>query len=156
MSARTVSRAQHLVPATLVLGLAALVFWLSVTREPAGAFLFPRLIGGVMLGLALWNFARAALGLARVGDGVASGTLRRVAPGVIVMLALVLFAAKALGFYAASFLAFVALHALHDPAPHGSARVWAKRVGVAAGFMLVVYALFTLLLKVQLPRGALL
>lgn len=156
MSARPTSRAQHLVPASLVLALAAVVFWLSVTREPADAFLFPRLIGGIMLLLALWNFARAALGLARVGDGVSFAALGRIAPGVLVMLVLVLFAAKAAGFYTASFVAFVTLYALHDPAPHGAVGTWVKRVGVAAGFMLVIYALFTLLLKVQIPRGALL
>jgi hypothetical protein len=49
--------------------LAATVTWLSFTREPADAFLFPRIISVVMVLLAAWNFARAALGLARVGAG---------------------------------------------------------------------------------------
>ena len=154
MSGATPSRAQHVVPATLVLALAAVVCWLSFTREPADAFLFPRLIGSVMLLLAIWNLARAALGLARVGDGLTLGGVATVLPGVLIMLALVLFAAKALGFYAASFLAFVTLHSLHDPAPHRSLRSWARRLLVASAFMLVIYCLFTLLLKVQIPRGA--
>jgi len=156
VTARSASRTRHLLPASLVLALAATVFWLSVTREPADAFLFPRLTGGIMLLLAAWNFARAALGLARTGDGLDRTTLGRVAPGVLVMLVLVLFAAKALGFYTASFVAFVVLYSLYDPAPHDSPVTWAKRLAIAAAFMLVVYLLFTLLLKVQIPRGALL
>lgn len=147
------TRTQHLVPAIAVLGIAATVTWLSFTREPAGAFLFPRLIASVMLVLAIWNAARAALGLARVGSGITARETLTVLPGVIVMLAYVLFAAKALGFYLASFLTFVILYALYDPASHLSVRSWARRLVTAALFMLVIYALFTLLLKVQTPRG---
>ena len=146
-------RTRHLVPAVAVLGIAATVAWLSFTREPADAFLFPRLISGVMLALAAWNAARAALGLSRVGAGIALAEIRTVAPGVLVMLVYVLFAARELGFYAASFVAFVALYSLHDPAPHARASSWVRRVLVALGFMVVIWALFTLLLKVQTPRG---
>ncbi len=149
----TASRAQHLAPALGVLALAATVAWLSFTREPAAAFLFPRLISGVMLGLALWNLVRAALGFARVGRGLDAGTVRRVAPGIVVMLVYVLFAAKALGFYAASFLAFVALHSLYDPRPRARIGSWARRIGIAFAVLFVVHALFAWLLKVQTPRG---
>ena len=143
-------RTRHLVPAVAVLGIAATVAWLSFTREPADAFLFPRLISGVMLALAAWNAARAALGLSRVGAGIALAEIRTVAPGVLVMLVYVLFAARELGFYVAS---FVALCSLHGPAPHARASSWVRRVLVALGFMVVIWALFTLLLKVQTPRG---
>lgn len=149
----TPNRAQHLVPATLVLGLAATVAWLSFTREPAGAFLFPRLISVVMVLLAGWNFARAALGLARVGAGLSAGVLARLTPGVLVMLVYVFLAARWLGFYAASWAAFVAIYALYDPAPHSSAAAWTRRLLVPAGFMVVIYLLFNTLLKVQTPRG---
>jgi len=148
------SRAQHLVPAVAVLLLSIVVVWLSYTREPAGAFLFPRLISSVMLLLAIWNAARAALGLARVGSGVSRGELVTVLPGVLVTLVYVLFAAKGLGFYVASFITFIVLYALYDPAPHDRPASWLRRVLVAFGFMLVIYGLFTLLLKVQTPRGA--
>lgn len=147
------TRAQHLAPAVAILGVAIVVAWLSFTREPAAAFLFPRLIACVMLLLAIWNAARAALGLARVGTGFTAREARTIAPGVLVMLVYVLFAAKALGFYVASFMAFVILYALYDPAPHTQASSWLRRVAVAAGFMAVIYLLFTVLLKVQTPRG---
>jgi len=149
----TSNRAQHLVPATMVLLLAGVVAWLSFTREPAGAFLFPRLISVVMLGLAGWNFARAALGLARVGGGLSAGLFLRIAPGAVVMLIYVFLAARSLGFYAASYLAFVAIYALYDPASHASPSAWARRLAIPAGFMAVIYLLFNTLLKVQTPRG---
>jgi hypothetical protein len=146
-------RLQHLVPATLIFALAATVTWLSFTREPADAFLFPRIISVVMIGLAVWNFARAALGLARVGTGLSTGLLIRTAPGVAVTLVYVFFVAKWLGFYPASWLACVMIYALYDPAPHSSAAAWAKRILVPAGFTVIIYLLFNTLLKVQTPRG---
>lgn len=149
------SRLQHLLPASLILLLALTVTWLSYTREPADAFLFPRLISSVMVLLAIWNFIRAATGLARVGDGLSGKTLLNLAPGVAVMLLLVYFGAKTLGFYAASFLAFVCVYSLYDPASHMALKSWLRRLLVTAVFMAVIYALFTLLLKVQTPRGLL-
>ena len=145
--------AQHLVPGVLILLLALTVAWLSFTREPSDAYLFPRLISSVMLLLAVWNFCRALFGLARVGDGLSAGTLVRIAPGVMVMVVFVYFAAKILGFYVASFTAFLCLYSLYDPAPHWAIASWIKRIAVAAVFMLVIYGLFTMLLKVQTPRG---
>ena len=151
------SRARHLAPALAMLALAAAVAWLGFTREPAGAYLFPRLISGVMLALASWNLARAALGPARAeagtGEGFDAGTLRRAGPGVAVALAYALFAAKALGFYVASYLAFVALHALYDRRPHDRIGSWARRFALAFAVLFVVHALFAWLLRVQTPRG---
>jgi len=148
-----ITRVQHLLPATVILVLALTVAWLSFTREPAGAFLFPRMIGSVMLLLAIWNFIRAAIGLARIGDGLSKSATINMLPGVILMAFFILFAAKFFGFYAASFMAFLSVYALYDPASHLSVASWIKRLLVASGFMLVIYGLFTLLLKVQTPRG---
>ena len=146
-------RIQHLFPAAMVLMLAAAVTWLSYTREPSDAFLFPRLISSVMIVLAIWNFVRAALGLAKVGDGIEGKTILRILPGVVVMIVLIYFAAKSLGFYVASFLAFLCAYSLYDPASHAAPRSWIKRLIITAVFMAVIYALFTVLLKVQTPRG---
>lgn len=146
-------RIQHLIPALSVLLLAATVAYLSFTREPAESFLFPRLVSVVMLGLAIWNFLRAATGLSRVGGGISFGMIKTIAPGLIVMVIYVFFAAKYLGFYVSSLIAFFLLFSLYDPATHKDVRTWAKRVVISVLFMLVIYALFTLLLKVQTPRG---
>ncbi len=148
-----VSRAQHLIPAIAILALALIVAWLSYTREPAAAFLFPRLIGSVMLLLALWNFVRALLGMAKVGDGLRGTAVLNLLPGLVLLLVFVLFAAKYLGFYAASTAAFFGVYSLYDPASHLSLRSWLKRLVITIGFMAVIYGLFSLLLKVQTPRG---
>ncbi|MEE9333692.1 MAG: tripartite tricarboxylate transporter TctB family protein [Granulosicoccaceae bacterium] len=147
------NRAQHIVPAILVLLLAGTVAWISFTREPADAYLFPRLIAGAMLILATWNFIRAAAGLAKVGGGVNAKELLAILPGLLVMVVFVFFAAKKLGFYVASITAFFVLYSLYDPSPHTKPMVWLKRVVISLMFMAVIYGLFTLLLKVQTPRG---
>lgn len=147
------SRLQHLMPATLVLLLGASVTWISFTAEPAPAFVFPRLIALILLVLAGWNFTRAALGLAKVGSGVTGPELVKVLPGLAIMLLLCFVAARWLGFYTGGFIAFVALYAAYDPAPHTALRSWLKRLAIGAGFMAVIYALFAVLLKVQTPRG---
>ena len=150
----TARRLQHVVPAGAVLATAGIVLWLSFTREPAGAFLFPRVISVVFAALALWNFVRAASGMARVGGGVSAAQLLWVAPGLAVMVLLVALAARALGFYVGATLAFFAVYTIYDPAPLTSGRSWLRRATVTFAFMAVIYALFALLLRVQTPRGA--
>lgn len=146
-------RAQHLFPAVCVLLLAGTVAFLSFTREPASAFLFPRMVSVVMLGLALWNFFRAASGRSKVGSGLSLEIVKNVLPGLVVLILYVFFAAKYLGFYLSSLITFFILFSLYDPASHKQPRVWLKRIVISVLFMLVIYALFTLLLKVQTPRG---
>jgi len=146
-------RIQHLFPALSVLLLAAAVAYLSFTREPADSFLFPRLVSVVMLVLAVWNFIRAAVGLSKVGTGVSLEMIKSIFPGLLVMVVYVFFAAKYFGFYVSSLVTFFVLFSLYDPDSHKNLRVWVKRIVVSVLFMLVIYALFTLLLKVQTPRG---
>lgn len=148
-------RIQHLVPASVVLVLAAVVTTLSFTQEPAAAFLFPRIISVVMLTLAFWNFMRAALGLAKVGGGVPMRSFLNIAPGLVVVLLLVFGALTWLGFYAASFIAFLAMYTIYDPVPPGDGRAWLKRIVVTTCFMAVIYGLFDQVLQVQTPRGIL-
>lgn len=151
MTARTL---QHVFPSLAVLAIALVVGWLSFTQQPAAAFLFPRIISVVFIALALWNFARAALGLARVGAGIDRTTFLNLLPGVFVIGLYVLLGARNLGFYTAGTLTFLVLYTLYDPAPLGSVRDWGKRILVTAAFMLVIYALFALVLQVQTPRGS--
>lgn len=150
---KPMTRLQHLIPAVVILALSLTVAYLSFTREPAAAFLFPRFISAVMLLLAVWNFIRAALGVARVGDGLSNRLLMNLLPGVALMSVFVLFAAKYFGFYAASWVAFFSVYSLYDPASHLSINSWIKRLVVTSVFMIVIYCLFSLLLKVQTPRG---
>ena len=146
-------RLQHLIPATIIFGLAAVVVWLSFTQEPAGAFQFPRVISIVFILLAIWNFIRAATGLARVGRGIERSEAMNILPGMIVMLLLVFWGAKALGFYVASTIAFFAVYSLYDPAPISSIKDWLKRAVVTLVFMTIIYVLFSMVLQVHTPRG---
>lgn len=146
-------RLQHLVPATIILGLAVVVAWLSFTQEPAGAFQFPRVISVIFVLLAIWNFIRAATGLARVGRGIERGEAMNILPGMIVMLLLVFWGAKALGFYVASTIAFFAVYSIYDPASISSIKDWLKRAAVTLVFMTIIYVLFSMVLQVHTPRG---
>ncbi len=149
----TASRTQHLVPSAIVLLIAIAVGWLSFTREPAAAFLFPRMISVFFMALAVWNFVRAAMGLAKVGSGIDRATILNLLPGVVVMGVYMLLGARNLGFYAASAITFFVLYSIYDPAPLASARDWLKRIVVTSCFMAIIYGLFALVLQVQTPRG---
>ena len=74
-------------------------------------------------------------------------------PGLVVMAIYVFIGAKLLGIFAASFIAFLTIYTIYDPAPLQDARAWGKRIIVTAAFMAVIYGLFNALLKVQTPTG---
>ncbi len=152
MSDMSLPRLQHIVASAGVMIVGIWVAYLSYTQQPSEAFLFPRLISTVFVILAIWTFAKACLGWTKVGSGVSGIAFLRMLPGLFVMLVYVFWAAKSLGFYTATALAFFLLYSLYDPAPHNSARSWIKRILVTACFIAVMYGLFALLLKVFTPR----
>ena len=78
--------------------------------------------------------------------------MKNMAPGLVVLLIYVFWAAKGLGFYTATTIAFFTLVSLYDPAPHKELKTWLKRLAITAGFMLVMYGLFAQLLNVFTPR----
>lgn len=145
-------RTQHIVASGLVAAVGVSVAYVSFTREPAAAFLFPRIISTVFVVLALLTFAKALLGQTRVGTGLDREAMINIAPGLAVSLIFVFWAAHALGFYTASTIAFFVLLSLYDPAPHGELKSWIKRILITAGFLVVMYGLFARLLSVFTPR----
>ena len=149
----TASRSQHIVPGIIVFAVACLVTWLSFTAEPAEAYAFPRIVSVFFIALAAWNLVRALAGWAKVGEGISAQTFRNLVPGVILMIIYVFWAAKFLGFYTASTIAFFVLYTLYDPAALNSGKDWGKRAIITAAFMAVIYILFALVLRVQTPRG---
>lgn len=155
MSEMSLPRLQHIVASGVVAAVGVWVTYLSYTQQPAEAFLFPRLISTVFVVLALWTFAKACLGWTKVGAGVSGTACVHMLPGLVVMLVYVFWAAKGLGFYTATGLAFFILYSLYDPAPHRVLRVWIKRLIAAAVFVAVMYGLFALLLNVFTPREVL-
>ncbi|MEM7631862.1 MAG: tripartite tricarboxylate transporter TctB family protein [Pseudomonadota bacterium] len=145
-------RTQHIIASGLVAAVGVAVAFVSYTQEPAAAFLFPRMISTVFVVLALWTFGKALMGRTKVGNGLDARALRNILPGLIVALVLVYWAAKWLGFYTATTLAFFILLSLYDPAPHGAVKTWIKRALITAGFLAVMYGLFAGLLNVFTPR----
>ena len=145
-------RNQHIAASGLIAAIGLTVAYISFTQEPAEAFLFPRLISSVFAVLAIWTFVKAALGRSKVGDGLSGEAMKNLALGLIVMVIYVFWAAKGLGFYTATAIAFFILLSLYDPAPHGAIKSWGKRMLITAGFMVVMYGLFAQLLYVFTPR----
>jgi hypothetical protein len=152
MSELNLPRVQHIIASGCVAVVGIWVAYLSYTQQPSEAFLFPRLISTVFVVLALWTFAKACLGWTKVGAGVSGLAFTRMLPGLIVALVYIFWAASALGFYTATAIAFFVLFSLYDPAPHGAARSWVKRLFATFCFTAVMYGLFAMLLKVYTPR----
>ncbi|KMW57242.1 Tricarboxylate transport protein TctB [Candidatus Rhodobacter oscarellae] len=145
-------RIQHICASGVVALVGVTVTWVSYTQEPAAAFLFPRLISTVFVVLALWTFGKAILGCSKVGNGLSAEALLRIAPGLLVALVYIFWAAKGLGFYTASTITFFILLSLYDPAPHSELKSWVRRAVITAGFLAVMYGLFAMLLGVFTPR----
>ena len=152
MSLPSLPRMQHILASGFIAAVGARIAWVSYTQEPAEAFLFPRLISTVFVVLAIWTFVKALLGWTKVGHGLSRRELAWLAPGLIVALIYIFWAAKGLGFYTAGTIAFFILLSFYDPAPHNEVKTWIKRVIITSGFLLVMYGLFAKLLKVYTPR----
>ena len=75
-----------------------------------------------------------------------------IAPGLIIALIFVFWAAETLGFYTASTITFFLLVSLYDSASHTELKSWIKRIVITAGFLAVMYGLFAKLLTVFTPR----
>ena len=145
-------RNQHIIASGVVAAVGIWVTYVSYTQEPAAAFLFPRMISTVFVVLALWTFGKALMGRSKVGTGLSVTAMKNIAPGLIVALIYIFWAAKGLGFYTASTITFFILLSLYDPAPNSELRSWIKRIIITAGFLAVMYGLFAVLLNVYTPR----
>ncbi|SMX31464.1 tripartite tricarboxylate transporter TctB family protein [Octadecabacter ascidiaceicola] len=145
-------RTQHIFASGAIAAVGVSVAYISFTQEPADAFVFPRLIATVFAILAIWTFVKAVLGRTKVGQGLSGQDMRNLLPGLIVTLIYAFWAAKELGFYTATAIAFFILLTVYDPAPHTEAKTWVKRVLITAGFIAVMYGLFAMLLNVYTPR----
>ncbi|WP_299865978.1 tripartite tricarboxylate transporter TctB family protein [uncultured Roseobacter sp.] len=152
MSAPSLPRLQHIIGSGIVAAVGIWVAFVSYTQQPSEAFLFPRLISSVFVVLALWTFAKACLGWTKVGGGISIRQFTNLLPGLVIALIYIFWAAKGLGFYTATTLAFFILLSLYDPAPHDAVRSWLRRILITAIFTVVIYGLFAKLLTVYTPR----
>lgn len=145
--------AQHRIASGFIALVAAWVCWISFTQQPAEAYTFPRIISVVFLLTALVTFAKAMMGRTKVGEGLSMEMAKNMAPGLIIMVIYVFWAAKNLGFYTATTIAFFLLLACYDPAPNSEIKTWGKRALITGIFIAIMYALFAKALSVYTPRG---
>jgi hypothetical protein len=144
---------QHKISSSIIAAVGIVVCYISFTQQPSEAYLFPRLISIFFVTFAVWTSAKAWMGKSKVGDGLSREMFANMAPGLIVATIYILWAAKNVGFYTSSVIAFFILLSLYDPADHALPKSWIKRVVITAGFMAVMYLLFAVVLKVYTPRG---
>jgi hypothetical protein len=152
MSDMSLPRLQHIVASGVVAAVGIWVTYISYTQQPSEAFLFPRLIATIFVVLAIWTFIKACLGWTKIGNGITGAQFKNLLPGLIVALIYIFWAAKGLGFYTATAIAFFILLSFYDPSSHKSIKSWVKRAIITVCFMVVMYLLFATLLKVYTPR----
>ena len=75
---------QHKLSSGFVACIAIIVCYISFTRQPTDAYLFPRVISVFFLGLALWTFIKALLGLSKVGNGLSLTMFKNMFPGILI------------------------------------------------------------------------
>ncbi len=118
----------------------------SFAGDDPAAYAFPRLVAVLMLVFCGVNLARRAL-TGFGGEPALTWTLiRKIAPGVAVFVVYLL-VAQELGFYLAALLAFFAMSFLY------SAHRRPGSIGIVTGAVIaVLYLIFSVVLKVQVPR----
>jgi len=128
------------------------IYALASSADNQEAYLFPRLTGVGMIVCAV------ALLIEKITQPLVLDKVKLV-PWLTVAPALAIFAAyiyvaEDLGFYASAFVAFFALVSIYAPERRLLAG-WIKRFTVSVLFITAMYSIFSLLLKVQTPRGIL-
>lgn len=138
-----------------IAGIGALVLGatLYALAGDSEAYLFPRIIALAIGALGLAITATSVLQRAPELPGASAAWLKTL-PVFAVFLAY-RWTMETLGFYVSAFAAFLVIVWIYAPEPF-SARAAAVRVAISAAFILAIYALFSLLLNVQAPRGILL
>ena len=147
------SRQQQTLSATVVLGFALWIAYVSFRVEDPQPYLFPQLISIALVGLAVATLVRALRGARNAGEGLSLRQTVALAPAIALMLLYVIVLAPVLGYYTAAAIAFFGLHTLYDSEPHSSLRSWGIRLAVSSGFISIIYVVFALGLQVQTPRG---
>ncbi len=133
---------------------AAALYFASAAPSNQAAFVFPKMIALILVGIAaasIWH------GWTRGGADKSSTRVRipwRAIWPALIVFALSVTLAEQLGFYVTCLIAFISLVALYSSPGRWMTGV-AKICVIAAAFIGVLYVLFTLVLRVQIPQGML-
>ncbi len=137
----------------LILLFGCVVAFQSFFSDYPAAFLFPKIISVILIGFALLGFVLTFNERKPLLDMV---IMRPMFFGFIMMFILIYGALTFLGFYSASYIFLLILLSYYDGKSHQDVKAWLQRFLVSTLFMVVIYLLFALLLKVQTPSGLLL
>lgn len=133
--------------------LGALLYFLGSGHDATDAYVFPKICAIVMGGLgAIMLITANVEAISEAGANVVSSVPWAKLWPAFVILAAYLYLAEIIGFFTSSLLAFVALGITYS-ADTKYLPVTRRCVPIAFGFLAALYALFVLLLKVQLPKG---
>lgn len=144
---------QHRISSGILTVIAIAILVISFTREPAAAYLFPRIISVFFTAFAVITFAKAMMGRSRVGTGLSMQDFKNICPGLVISLIYIFWGAKTLGFYTGFALAFFALLSAYDPAPNNALKTWLCRLIITICVVAVMFLLFSTMLQVHTPRG---
>ncbi|MCH9852388.1 MAG: tripartite tricarboxylate transporter TctB family protein [Alphaproteobacteria bacterium] len=132
---------------------ALIIAYQSFFAEYDSAFLFPKIISTVLIFMTLIGLA---LSFKEDAIKLDLPIMKPIFIGLAMMVFLVYFALKTFGFYSACYVFLIIMLSVYDGKSHQDMKAWLRRFLVSSGFMVVIYLLFSLLLKVQTPRGILL
>ena len=133
------------------IALGGLLYWAALGSDNPTAYFFPQ-----MLALTMAVLGATMLIMEFRGSGMPQAAWSaiqwyRIWPGMFVLV-VYMAVAETVGFYVSSWLAFTSIGILY--APVGDRRPTAKRcVPIALVFLAVLYLIFWMLLRVQLPHG---
>ena len=129
---------QHRIASGVIAAISLWICYLSFTQSPSEAYFFPRIISVALALTALFTFVKALLGHSKVGDGLSWDVVRNIVPGLVIGFVYLFWAAKALGFYTASFIAVFLILSVYDPKPNTELAVWLKRLVITIVFIAVL------------------
>lgn len=137
------------------LGVSAALLAFSFLGEVQQAYLFPKIIAGSMLALAIGIGLSEWQRVATPAEDLASRVpWSKVFPALLIVGAYLLLLNR-LGFYTSSLLMFFALVVIYTPQVGQVRRVLMPAM-IGVGFMVFIYMVFSKLLQVLPPEGALL
>ena len=129
-----------------VLFFALLTVYASFSAGEPEAYIFPRLVSVLMLLFCGLNFVRRVMVRFAGEPRLTLSLIKKIAPGVVVIAAYLLLA-EDVGFYLSAMLAFFALSFLYS-----QTRRFLPTVAVSGAVIIVLYLMFSIALKVQVPR----
>jgi Tripartite tricarboxylate transporter TctB family len=128
-----------------------LLYWAALGSETPRAYFFPQMLA---LAMGAMGAAMLVMDFRSSGKRQAAGSPTqwyKIWPGMVVLVVFMAIAER-VGFYVSSWLAFTSIGVLYAPARDRLAT--AKRcVPIAIVFLAVLYLVFWMLLRVQLPHG---